>query len=250
MLSRKPLLALLALALGGAAFAAEDVVNERLPKQGNQAGEAAFLANCAACHQPTGVGLPGAFPPLAGSDFLKNNDKTKIMSSVLQGITGKLVVNGVEYNNVMPAMSHLADADIANILTYVYASWGNNGTVVTAADVTGARKTLAVSTDPAQGSRHPGTKEGEMKYQGAASTVPATGIEMVVNPDAPPISKPEFDRATQIFFERCAGCHGVLRKGATGKPLTPDLTQPRGTDYLKALINYGSPGGMPHWPRM
>ena len=65
MLMPKPLFFLLALALGGAALA-EDVVNERLPKQGNQAGEAAFLANCAVCHQPTGVGLPGAFPPLAG----------------------------------------------------------------------------------------------------------------------------------------------------------------------------------------
>ncbi len=247
MLNRKPLLALLALALGGAAFAAQDVVNERLPKQGHQAGEAAFLANCAACHQPTGAGLPGAFPPLAGSDFLKNNDKTKIMSSVLQGITGKLVVNGVEYNNVMPAMSHLADADIANILSYVYASWGNNGTTVSAADVTAARKTLAVSTDPAQGSRHPGTKEGEMQYQAGASTVSTAGVEMVVNPDAPPISKPEFTRATEIFFERCAGCHGVLRKGATGKPLTPDITRAKGTAYLEALINYGSPAGMPNW---
>lgn len=246
MLMRKPLFVLLALALGGAALA-NDVVNERLPKQGNQAGEAAFLANCAACHQPTGLGLPGAFPPLAGSDFLKNNDKTKVLSSILQGITGKLVVNGVEYNNVMPAMSHLADADIANIITYVYASWGNPGHVVSAADVTAARKTLAVSTDPAQGSRHPGTQEGEMKYQGTASAVPTEGIEMVLNPDAPPISKPEFARATEIFFQRCAGCHGVLRKGATGKPLTPDITRAKGTQYLEALINFGSPAGMPNW---
>jgi nitrite reductase (NO-forming)/hydroxylamine reductase len=70
---------------------------------------------------------------------------------------------------------------------------------------------------------------------------------MIVNPDAPPMSKPEFARATQIFFERCAGCHGVLRKGATGKPLTPDLTRAKGTAYLEALINFGSPAGMPNW---
>src|SRR3546814_13523387 len=61
---------------------------------------------------------------------------------------------------------------------------------------------------------------------------------MVVNPDAPSISKAEFAQATKIFFERCAGCHGVLRKGATGKPLTPDITRAKGTDYLKALINF------------
>ena len=247
MRTRKPLFVLLALAIGGTAMAADDVVNERLPKQGNQAGEAAFLANCAACHQPTGTGLPGAFPPLAGSDFLKNNDKTKVLSSILQGISGKLVVNGVEYNNVMPAMSHISDSDIANIVTYVYQSWGNSGPTVKPADVAAARKTLAVSTDPSQGSRHPGTKEGEMKYQAGASAVPTEGIEMVVNPDAPPISKPEFARATEIFFQRCAGCHGVLRKGATGKPLTPDITRAKGTQYLEALINYGSPAGMPNW---
>lgn len=230
------------------AFAADsDTVNERLPKQGNQAGEAAYLANCAACHQPTGVGLPGAFPPLAGSDFLAKNDRNTVLSSILKGISGKLVVNGTEYNNVMPAMSHLSDADIAHIVTYVYQSWGNPGDEVKTAEVTEARKALAVSTDPAQGSRHPGTKEAEMKYQAGASTVTSEQVDMVVNPDAPTMSRPEFNRATQIFFERCAGCHGVLRKGATGKPLTPDITRAKGTQYLEALINYGSPAGMPNW---
>jgi nitrite reductase (NO-forming)/hydroxylamine reductase len=50
-----------------------------------------------------------------------------------------------------------------------------------------------------------------------------------------------------LYFERCAGCHGVLRKGATGKPLTPDITQERGKEYLKVFINFGSPAGMPNW---
>ncbi len=64
---------------------------------------------------------------------------------------------------------------------------------------------------------------------------------------APALSDEEFNIAKQIFFDRCAGCHGVLRKGATGKPLTPDLTLKLGTDYLKGFITYGSPGGMPNW---
>lgn len=67
------------------------------------------------------------------------------------------------------------------------------------------------------------------------------------DPKAPPITKVEFERAKQIYFERCAGCHGVLRKGATGKPLTPDITLGKGTDYLKVFIAYGSPAGMPNW---
>jgi nitrite reductase (NO-forming)/hydroxylamine reductase len=68
-----------------------------------------------------------------------------------------------------------------------------------------------------------------------------------INPKAPPMTEAEFTRGKEIFFQRCAGCHGVLRKGATGKPLTPDITLERGTEYLKVFINYGSPAGMPNW---
>lgn len=66
-------------------------------------------------------------------------------------------------------------------------------------------------------------------------------------PGDPVITSSEFQKATQIYFERCAGCHGVLRKGATGKPLTTDITRERGYDHLQAFITYGSPAGMPNW---
>jgi len=93
----------------------------------------------------------------------------------------------------------------------------------------------------------PGVTSEEIKYQAGGS--PMAGMEMHqdVNPKAPPMTKAEFDQARQIYFERCAGCHGVLRKGATGKPLTPDITLGKGTDYLKVFIAYGSPAGMPNW---
>jgi nitrite reductase (NO-forming)/hydroxylamine reductase len=96
-------------------------------------------------------------------------------------------------------------------------------------------------------SEHPGTPEEEMRYKGAPVPIEPGEAEVVVTPGAPSLTKEEFNRAKQIFFERCAGCHGVLRKGATGKPLTPDITRARGTDYLKVFINYGSPAGMPNW---
>ncbi len=92
---------------------------------------------------------------------------------------------------------------------------------------------------------HPGVTPGEMAYKGAP--VPAGDLKRVITPGAPDMTQAEFDIATKLYFERCAGCHGVLRKGATGKPLTPDITQQRGTDFLKVLINYGSPAGMPNW---
>ncbi|HEX6155878.1 MAG TPA: cytochrome D1 domain-containing protein [Burkholderiales bacterium] len=104
----------------------------------------------------------------------------------------------------------------------------------------------AAYAQPTQPGRAPVT-DPEIRYQAGGS--PLEGVEMHqdINPKAPPMTKPEFDRARQIYFERCAGCHGVLRKGATGKPLTPDITLARGTEYLKVFINYGSPAGMPNW---
>ena len=105
---------------------------------------------------------------------------------------------------------------------------------------------LAVAAD-APPSGHPGTSEPELRYKGAPVPLGAETGPDVASPKAPPLTADEFTRAKLIYFERCAGCHGVLRKGATGKPLTPDVTLPRGTDYLKVFIGYGSPGGMPNW---
>jgi nitrite reductase (NO-forming)/hydroxylamine reductase len=96
-------------------------------------------------------------------------------------------------------------------------------------------------------SGHPGTPETELRYKGAPVPIKPEEAKEALSPKAPPLTTAEFTRAKQIFFERCAGCHGVLRKGATGKPLTPDITLPKGTDYLKVFINYGSPAGMPNF---
>ncbi|WP_120994602.1 nitrite reductase [Stutzerimonas urumqiensis] len=84
-------------------------------------------------------------------------------------------------------------------------------------------------------------------YKGNASAIDPASAQVVHTPGAPDLTSAEFDQAKEIYFQRCAGCHGVLRKGATGKPLTPDITQGRGQQFLEALITYGSPGGMPNW---
>ncbi|NMT62129.1 nitrite reductase [Marinobacter orientalis] len=84
-------------------------------------------------------------------------------------------------------------------------------------------------------------------YEGTSSPIDPESAQVVRTPGAPDLTDEEFQEAKQIYFERCAGCHGVLRKGATGKPLTPDITQERGIDYLKTFISYGSPAGMPNW---
>jgi len=104
----------------------------------------------------------------------------------------------------------------------------------------------AAYAQPTQPGRAPVT-EPEIRYQAGGSPLAQEDMHQDFNPKAPPMTKAEFDRARQIYFERCAGCHGVLRKGATGKPLTPDLTLAKGSEILKVFIKYGSPAGMPNW---
>jgi nitrite reductase (NO-forming) len=92
-------------------------------------GKQAYMQTCFACHQAEGQGIPNAFPPLAKSDYL-NADVNRAIDIVLNGLTGEITVNGETYNSIMTSQS-LSSDEIANVLTYVYNSWGNNGTVVT-----------------------------------------------------------------------------------------------------------------------
>ncbi len=229
---------------------ADTAVHQAETQQGDIAdimasGEKIYLSNCSACHQPTGMGLKGAFPPLAKSDFLEGK-RNEVLAVALFGKSGPLTVNGEEYNGVMPSMGYLSDQDLADVLTYVLGSWGNTGSAVSVAEVAALRIELG-QEDRAAGERHTGTSEAEMRYQAGESAITAEDTRQLMSSEGPALTGEEYQMATQIFFERCAGCHGVLRKGATGKPLTPDITKEKGTDYLKALITYGSPAGMPNW---
>jgi nitrite reductase (NO-forming) len=107
-----------------------------------EAGKLVFATNCQACHQPTGVGIPNAFPPLAGSDFF-NADMKRVVQVVTGGLNGKVTVNGKDFNGVMPAW-HLSDEDIANVLTYVSSSWGNKGEEFTPAFISQNRSAAPV----------------------------------------------------------------------------------------------------------
>ena len=96
-------------------------------------GAGVFANNCQACHQENGEGVPNAFPPLAKSDFL-NSDKVRAIKTVTGGLEQKLVVNGKEFNGVMPAWD-LSDEDVANVLTFIYSQWGNAGHEITPGEV-------------------------------------------------------------------------------------------------------------------
>jgi cytochrome c oxidase cbb3-type subunit 2 len=102
-------------------------------------GQSLFMANCSACHQATGEGIPGAFPPLKGNAAVDADDPTLHIHTVLQGAHG-VTIGGVAYSSVMPPFAgQLSDADIANIVNYERSSWGNHAKPATAADVAAVR---------------------------------------------------------------------------------------------------------------
>ena len=101
-------------------------------------GKNVFENNCLACHQAKGEGIPSAFPPLAKSDFL-NADHGRAIGIVLHGLSGPVEVNGETYDSVMPGIA-LNDGQVANVLTYVLNSFGNDGGQVSPADVKKQRK--------------------------------------------------------------------------------------------------------------
>lgn len=96
-------------------------------------GKRVFMQTCFVCHQPTGLGLPGVFPPLAGADYLMA-DKERSIRGVIKGQSGEMIVNGKKYNGIMPPVA-LNDEQVANVLSYVRNSWGNTGDVVTIDEV-------------------------------------------------------------------------------------------------------------------
>jgi nitrite reductase (NO-forming) len=83
------------------------------------------------------LGVPKAFPPLAGSDFLLA-DKRRAIGVVVNGLEGPVKVNGETFNSVMPKLA-LSDDDVASVVTYILNSWGNKGDVIQSADVVGAK---------------------------------------------------------------------------------------------------------------
>ena len=113
------------------------------------AGKQLFTGTCSVCHQVNGEGLANVFPPLAKSDYLAADPK-RAMTVVTHGLSGKITVNGHEYDSVMPPMSQLNDDEVANILTYVLNSWDNPGGQISKDEVTKARAAAA----PASAAAH------------------------------------------------------------------------------------------------
>lgn len=102
-------------------------------KQAGQAadGKQLFSANCVACHQVSGQGLPGVFPPLDGSEWV-NGDERIVANILLHGINGEIKVQDKSYKGTMPAFGHLSDAELAAVVSYVRSNWSNKAAPLTA----------------------------------------------------------------------------------------------------------------------
>ena len=104
-------------------------------------GEKVYKGYCMTCHQANGNGMGTIYPPLAKSDYLTQKSKSDVIRAVVFGLSGKIKVNGKNYNGVMtPMPGNYTNDDIAAVMTYIYNSWGNKGGAVTAADVVAAKK--------------------------------------------------------------------------------------------------------------
>ncbi len=94
-------------------------------------GKQLFTANCVACHQATGKGLPGVFPPLDGSEWVHGDART-LANILLHGINGEMEVAGNTYQGAMPAFHQLSDAELAALASYIRSSWSNKAEAVPA----------------------------------------------------------------------------------------------------------------------
>jgi len=125
--------------------ASEPLAADSMPKAD---GAKVFQNVCMACHQQTGLGVPGAFPPLAGSEWV-NGDVHIPAKIILKGLQGSIEVKGASFNGVMPTFGEqLKDEEIAAVVTYIRTQWGNNTGPLTAAEVKELREKYKDKTTP------------------------------------------------------------------------------------------------------
>ncbi len=209
-------------------------------------GEKVYKNNCAVCHQPTGVGQPGAVPPLAASEWVDGSEASekRLLAMLLRGLNGPINVKGVTYNS--PAMqgfgAQMKPRELAGVLTYVRQSWGNKAGEITEAQVVAAKKAFADKVGP--------YTEAEIKAIPTSDTLDAgapVAAAAAPAPDAKPAAAPAPGTAPapapaaaetydlvasvangkSVYMQTCMACHQT-----TGAGLPPAFPPLVGTDYV------------------
>jgi mono/diheme cytochrome c family protein len=174
-------------------------------------GARVYAASCVACHQPTGAGIPGAFPPLTKHvpKLLGETDgRDYLIKAVLFGLEGKVRIEGADYQNVMPPWNALSDAEVAAVLTYVSSAWGNQAALpaafksFTPGEVKAGRLPAQTASAVLAG-RPGGANAGSASAAGASQKVAFTAEQVA--------------RGKGIYTRRCVDCHGsTLDNGEFG----------------------------------
>jgi len=201
-------------------------------------GEKVFKEVCQACHQPTGLGMAGQFPPLAGSEWVHGSEanEKRLVAIVLKGLKGPITVKGGAYNNQMPAQEPLGPKKIAAVLTYVRQAWGNKGGEISEAQVAAGKKEFASRTDqwtadelkqipvdaklegaaapaaPATAGTKPEAKAGDASKPGVAPAAPSAGSYDLAA---------SIQRGATHYATSCGVCH--MPTGVGLPPVNPPL---------------------------
>ena len=235
-------------------------------------GEHLYAANCLACHQADGQGIPGAFPPLAGHlPLVAQNESGReyVIGVLLSGLRGEITVFGITYRGIMPSYAQLSDQELADVLNYTLNAWGNNELLadgfaaISAGEVAAARQRnlsndalLALRAGFVLPGAPPAARE-QLRALAAelAPPVAAAAPQPVVEAPQPVVEAPppaeEFDWQAlggRVYAANCLACHQANGQGIPGAfpPLaghTPELyNAPGGREFLIKSLLYGLMG--------
>ena len=110
-------------------------------------GKQLYGAKCAACHQGSGLGVAGVFPPVAASEWVIGDEKI-LTNILLHGVNGEMIVKGTTYKGAMPAWKSLSDDELAAVLTYIRSDWGNAAPPIKAETIKIQRELTKARTEP------------------------------------------------------------------------------------------------------
>ena len=176
-------------------------------------GEEVFNANCSACHQKSGQGVTGAFPPLAGhvaESFAQPAGREYLPRVILFGLSGKIAVKDDLYDGTMPAWPQLDDNQIAAVLNYILSAWGND-------------KKLPAGFDPIKPAEVAAARTLHMNAAGVLDQrrkmIPETQVTLAQS-DPVTFTDEQARRGAAIYSDNCENCHGAaLNDGEYAPPL-------------------------------
>ncbi len=237
-------------AKAGAAGAAAPVAELPLAEQ----GKAIFAQNCQVCHQPTGLGVAGQFPPLAGSEFVTGSEK-RLASIVLKGLGGSVTVKGAAFNGAMPAWETvLTDKKAAAVLSYIRSAFGNSAPEITPGKITSARKEFSARTAPmteAEVNQIPAdatlqdanpAPAAAPAAGAAAAPAPAAGGAPAASAGAGEATPEQIAAGKTVYMTICFACHQATGAGIpmTFPPLTKSEYVNGPADRFAAMILKGN----------